>query len=109
MVEKRKIENVENLEKKGSDEKDEKDEKEEKDEKDKKQKTGSEFNKGSVLLNLNVPKLDSESEYTNYFNKLADYLLNKVVLVVNDQKFRLTEIEFYYTTEDKTHPGKHVN
>lgn len=64
-----------------------------------------EIGKRTILENLEIPQFDITSDYSKYFEILADYLLNNIVLMIKGCEYRLGEIEFYYTTipEDSKH------
>jgi len=50
----------------------------------------------------------AETNHTN-FNELADKLLNKTVLFVNDKKYRIVEIEFYYKNNEHNDEYTHCD
>ncbi len=58
-------------------------------------------NKLSNELDLTIC-LTNMNNVTNSFDRIAKKLINDFILIVNDSKFRFTEIEFYYH-----HNGKH--
>lgn len=63
----------------------------------------------SVLeaLLLPVAELTSDQAVRQCLRKVADTLLNRLVLVINEQPYRLLEIEFYVTM--KSHPDPYTH
>jgi hypothetical protein len=52
------------------------------------------------ILYLDSNTYSNCTTYEQKFSKIADKLLNKTVLVINDSEYRLEEIEFYLHTTD---------
>lgn len=57
------------------------------------------------MENLNS-MIEHEKNY-NRFSKIAEYLMNEIILYVNDIEFRLTELEFYFKSE--THQDSDIH
>ena len=47
------------------------------------------------------------AEFEEYFAKVANYMLNQVFLMINSKKYRITEIELYYTCPKHPDPFTH--
>ena len=54
----------------------------------------------SDILHLDSQVYKLCNDYDNIFTKLADILLNKTLLVINDSLYRLRELELYLFTDD---------
>lgn len=49
-----------------------------------------------------IPKFQSVDEHAQHFEKIAHQILNKTVLVIAGNEYRMLELEFYYTHRDDT-------
>ena len=67
----------------------------------------------NIKGNSNKMKLDFDYTAKNLeteFDKIADYLLNNVVVKVNESRFRITELEIYYNdSENHDDPFVHIH
>jgi len=61
------------------------------------------------ILQIPVQNFKSEEEFEEHFHKIADFLLNECVIVANGTRFRLFEIEVYYTCSAHPDPYTHCN
>ncbi|RUA24149.1 MAG: hypothetical protein DSY76_08245 [Bacteroidetes bacterium] len=70
-------------------------------------------NSQNIKGNSNKVKLDFDyiaKDLKSEFYKIADYLLNNVVIKVNENRFRITELEIYYNdSENHDDPFVHKN
>ena len=70
------------------------------------------MSKENVLLNkLNeIYKLESHKEIEAQFDEVAKEILNNYLLKINSNKYRITEIEFYYNDECSinNHPDPYI-
>eukprot|EP01117_Protostelium_nocturnum_P012640 TRINITY_DN4650_c0_g4_i1.p1 TRINITY_DN4650_c0_g4~~TRINITY_DN4650_c0_g4_i1.p1 ORF type:complete len:330 (+),score=123.76 TRINITY_DN4650_c0_g4_i1:127-1116(+) len=64
----------------------------------------------TILEALTIPldSLKTNQDYEDCFTKMANFLLNKVVVKVNGEDYRLMEIEYYYTNHGKV-DGKYLH
>lgn len=61
------------------------------------------------ILNISNPKLYKNKKYNKIFDRLADILLNYVIININEKKFRLNEMEIYFNNNDHPDPFVHCN
>jgi len=63
----------------------------------------------SIIEAIKIPSdtFKTEFEFEDRFKKMADFLLNDVVLVANGVKIRFLELEFYFTSDIHNDPFTH--
>jgi len=61
------------------------------------------------ILHVPYDTLKGEEAFDSYFSRIANFLLNECLIIANKTKFRILEIEFYYTCESHNDPYTHCD
>ena len=61
------------------------------------------------VLVMPVESFTTEAHFSAYFEQLSIFLMNRVFLVINGLRHRLTELEFYFTSASHPDPFTHCS